>query len=98
MAERRSRRRKKKTAADLRRHAIVSASVRYGIDLDDEGREEILEMIRAGTRNKDCACIERQSRKRTLWRIRFRNQVCGVVYDSDFHELVTFIPKDDPRL
>jgi hypothetical protein len=93
-------RRKKtpKTQKILQNHSSVRASQRYGLYLDEERRKEILRMISSGAVTDNCRAIERQSLSRTLFRVVIDGVVCGVVYDKKRHELVTFIPADDPRL
>jgi len=96
----RTRRRKNtpKTAKILRNHSSVRAAQRYELYLDDERRARILRMIEAGAVTDECRAIEKQSWARTLFRVIIDDKVCGVVYDKRRHEIVTFIPADDPRL
>lgn len=99
MARRRPKKRPPKDVRALRVHSARSAALRYGICLDeDERRDKILTEIRSGRQSPECRCIERQSLRRTLWRIEIDGQVVGVIYDSHHKELVTFIPPEDPRL
>jgi hypothetical protein len=87
-------RRKKKTPRDLARHACVRAAQRYGIYLDDDAHQRIVEQIQAG----QCELIERQSLNRTIWRVTHEGIVMGVVYDKRHKALATLIPPDDPRI
>lgn len=96
----RTRRRKRtvKTAKILHNHSSVRAAQRYELYLDEERRANILKMISSGADTDECRAIERQSLSRTLFRVIIDGIVCGVVYDKKRHELVTFIPANDPRL
>jgi hypothetical protein len=94
----RKRRRTPKTQKILHNHSSVRAAQRYGIYLDDERRAHILALIQSGCVTEECQAIEKQSNSRTLFRVIIDGQVCGVVYDTKRHELVTFIPSECPIL
>jgi hypothetical protein len=94
----RQRKRTPKTAKILHNHSSIRAAQRYELYLDEERRKIILGMIEAGAVTDECRAIEKQSCSRTLFRVVIDDIVCGVVYDKKRHELVTFIPSDDPRL
>ena len=92
------RQRTSKTSKILRNHSSVRAAQRYEIYLDDERRARILALIQSGAVTDECRAIEKQSNSRTLFRVTIDGQVCGVVYDTKRHELVTFIPPESPIL
>jgi len=98
MNPKRQKKRTPKTAKILHNHSSIRAAQRYELYLDEERRKEILRMISSGAVTDNCRAIERQSLSRTLFRVVIDGVVCGVVYDKKRHELVTFIPADDPRL
>lgn len=94
----RKRKRTPKTAEILRNHSSVRAAQRYEMYLDEERRTRILALIQSGAVTDECRAIEKQSNSRTLFRVVIDGQVCGVVYDTKRHELVTFIPPESPIL
>lgn len=98
MTIKRQKKRAPKTAKILHNHSSIRAAQRYELYLDEERRKEILRMISSGAVTDNCRAIERQSWSRTLFRVVIDGVVCGVVYDKKRHELVTFIPANDPRL
>jgi hypothetical protein len=94
----RRRPKKRKTAKILRHHAYIQAASRYNITFTEERRRRVLEMIQENIHDSQCRCIEKQSLRRTLWRVVIDGTVCGVIYDKKHKEIVTFIPSNDSRL
>ena len=98
LARARHRRKTPKTSKILKNHSSVRAAQRYALYLDDETRAHILQLIKTNVNTDECRAIERQSCSRTLFRVIIGDKVCGVVYDKPRHEIVTFIPPNDPKL
>ena len=83
--------RKRKEAKHLKTHTYVRAAQRFGICLDEEKQSSIVADIQNGRGE----FVERQSRYKTVWKVKFEGKILGVVYDRRFKSLVTIIPQTD---
>lgn len=75
----------------LRVHSWRRAHERYGLDLTDELREEIISQIRTG---KSIA-VEKQSERVSVHDVHVAGQVVRVAYDKSRGQLITFLFLDD---
>lgn len=77
-----------------RRHARIRALERAGIELSDAKRAEIIGLIRSGK----STMVQKQSLRVSVHDVTLRDGGgrVRVVYDRKRHELVTFLPPDEP--
>lgn len=80
----------KYTKKDAERlHARKRASERYGIELNSKLRSNAVDQIQKGTAQFLC----RESHRVTVWNVSINDILARVVYDSQRHEIITFLPQ-----
>jgi len=75
----------------LRVHSWRRALERYGLDLTDELRKEIIDQIRSGK----STAVEKQSERLSIHDVHVAGQRVRVAYDKSRGALVTFLFLDD---
>jgi hypothetical protein len=78
----------KKTADDLRTHALKRLVRRYGV----HSRADILAMEEQIREQRDVKLLFRESAIRTRWRILYRGETYYAIYDSKRSAMATFLP------
>lgn len=78
----------KKTPKILNAHAKKRAEERYGLDLNKQARNEIVEMIQTN----QAKFVGKQSNTRTLWQVSYQEQNLNVVYDKARSTMCTVLP------
>lgn len=69
-------------------HAKSRARERYGITLNRKQLIEVVQLIQ----NRKGIFVERQSNRVTRWLVSYQNETLHVVYDSQRHNIATFLP------
>src|SRR5271156_5148513 len=80
----------KKTPKKLNAHAKLRAEERYGLNLNKEARNEIVNLIQTN----QAEFVGKQSNTRTLWRVNYQAQSLNVVYDKARSTMCTVLPKE----
>jgi len=73
-----------------RHHAKQRAYQRYGWNLNKHDLNLLAKRIQRG----DGRFVERQSNRVTVWDIDINGETARVIYDSQRHQIVTFLPKE----
>ena len=67
----------------------MRAYQRYGWQLNKHELNLIAKRVQRG----DGTFVERQSNRVTVWDIEIKGEIARIVYDSQRHQIVTFLPK-----
>lgn len=74
----------------IKAHAKRRARQRYGIDLNDQVHQELVNMIQ----KQEAQLVDKQSNRVTVWDMTYKGDEMRVVYDTLRHLIVTFLYKD----
>jgi len=83
-----------KISKGIRVHARQRAIQRYGVNISNKKRREIISIIHSGGVGK---FVKRHSVRVTEWEIPLDGEIFRVLYDKIRKEIATFLPpKDSP--
>ncbi|MFA5195843.1 MAG: hypothetical protein WC401_08620 [Bacteroidales bacterium] len=77
-----------KRSRDIRVHARQRAIQRYGVNISNKKRKEIINMIHSGVGK----FVRRRSVRVTEWEIPLGGEIFRVLYDKIRKDVVTFLP------
>lgn len=69
-------------------HACKRALLRYELKLTQDDLDNIVKLIQNGK----AQFIERSSNRRTIFNVNYNNKVVTIVYNSEKHKVITFLP------
>lgn len=75
-----------------RMHARQRAKERFGVNLKNKDLATLVTMIQKG----NAEFLRRQSKRVTIWRVRYAEKTMVVVYDTLRHMIVTFLGRRKP--
>ena len=75
-----------------RMHARQRAKERFGVNLKNKDLATLVTMIQKG----NAEFLRRQSKRVTIWRVRYAEKTMLVVYDTLRHMIVTFLGRRKP--
>ena len=82
-------RRKKSRTNKQRNHAKRRFKQRYGIDFNQQMRQEFRRLIQSN----QCVLVEKQSNRISIWDVTYEGNVYRIVYDKQRKNVVTVLPE-----
>jgi len=82
-------RRKKSRTNKQRNHSKRRFRQRYGIDFNQQMRQEFRRLIQSN----QCVLVEKQSNRISIWDVTYEGNVYRIVYDKQRKNVVTVLPE-----